>query len=287
MAVPVTSTVSFRVGLVQMCSGRDVAHNLAEASRLIREAAAGGARYVQTPEVTTLIEMDRARLFLTVQPEEGNAALAHFQALARELAIWLHVGSMSVLVGPEKVANRAFLISPQGQVVARYDKIHMFDVTLPGGETYRESRNYQPGDKAVLAELPWGLLGMTICYDLRFPYLYRALAKGGARFIAIPSAFTVPTGEAHWHALIRARAIETQCFIFAAAQAGLHESGRKTYGHSLVVSPWGDIVAEGDGAQTSVILADVDPAAIDEARARVPSLEHDRTFDLVGPASRA
>jgi deaminated glutathione amidase len=186
-----------------------------------------------------------------------------------------------VLVKPDKIANRSFLIKPDGQIAARYDKIHMFDVQLPNGESYRESKNFQPGDRAVLAELPWGRLGLTICYDLRFPTLYRALAKAGASFIAVPSAFTVPTGQAHWHTLLRARAIESQCFIFAAAQAGEHENGRKTFGHSLVISPWGEILAEGDGVHPSVIFADVELEAIAEARRRVPSLEHDRPFEIV------
>ncbi|MGH6816713.1 MAG: carbon-nitrogen hydrolase family protein [Hyphomicrobiaceae bacterium] len=270
----------FRVGLVQMCSGREVARNLAEAGRLIRAAAAGGAHYVQTPEVTTLIERNSARLSEAVEPEAGNAALAHFQALARELGIWLHIGSMAVRASSGKIANRAYLLTPRGAVAARYDKIHMFDVDLPGGERYRESAQFAPGDRAVLAELPWGKIGLTICYDLRFPHLYRALAKAGARLIAIPSAFTVPTGRAHWHTLMRARAIETQCFVLAAAQAGKHDNGRETFGHSLVVAPWGEILAEGDGAEPSAIFADIDMAAVDEARRRVPSLTHDRPFDV-------
>ncbi|MCL4768476.1 MAG: carbon-nitrogen hydrolase family protein [Hyphomicrobiaceae bacterium] len=272
---------SFRVGLVQMCTGRDVARNLAELSRLVREAAAAGAQYIQTPEVSVLMERDRARLLVETRPEEGNPAVAHCRALARELGVWLHLGSMGVLVGPDKIANRSFLFSPEGRIAARYDKIHMFDVELPGGESYRESRNFEPGDKAVLAGLPWGTLGMTVCYDMRFPALYRALAKAGAELIAVPSAFTVPTGQAHWHALLRARAIEAQCFILAAAQAGAHESGRSTYGHSIVVSPWGEVLAEADGVETSVILANVELKAVEEARRRVPSLQHDRPFEVV------
>lgn len=276
-----TGPDGFRVGLVQMCTGRDVARNLADLSRLVREAAAQGAQYIQTPEVSVLMEMDRARLFVETRPEQGNPAIAHCQALARELGIWLHLGSMGILVKPDKIANRSYLFSPDGRIAARYDKIHMFDVELPGGETYRESRNFEPGRQAVLTELPWGTLGMTICYDMRFPQLYRALAKGGARFIAVPSAFTVPTGKAHWHTLLRARAIEAQCFIFAAAQAGEHENGRKTYGHSLVVAPWGEILAEANGVQPSVIIADVELGAIEDARRRVPSLQHDRPFEVV------
>jgi deaminated glutathione amidase len=275
---------TFRAGLVQMTSGRDVAKNLVDASKLIRDAAKAGAQYVQTPEVTTLIERDHARLFVETRPEEGNPALAHFRALARELKIWLHIGSMGIAVSADKIANRSFLISPDGVITARYDKIHMFDVDLAGGESYRESRNFQPGDKAVVADLPWGPLGLTVCYDMRFPVLYRVLAHGGAKFIAVPSAFTVPTGKAHWHALLRARAIETQCFVFAAAQAGTHENGRVTYGHSLIISPWGEILAEGDGDTPAVITADIDVRQVDDARAKVPSLTHDREFTLVHAA---
>jgi predicted amidohydrolase len=272
-------TGTFRVGLVQMCTGRDVEKNLADAGALVREAARQGAQYVQTPEITTLMEMERARLFAAVRPEEGNAAIAHFRALARELGIWLHVGSMGILVGNGKVANRSLLISPGGEIEARCDKIHMFDVELPGGESYRESKNYQAGDAAVLAELPWGTLGLTVCYDLRFPHLYRSLAKAGADFLAIPSAFTRQTGEAHWHVLLRARAIENGCFVFAAAQAGKHESGRETYGHSLIVSPWGEVLAEA-GVEPGVILADIRPGDVQTTRQRIPSLQHDRPFQI-------
>jgi predicted amidohydrolase len=279
MSEPKTGT--FRVGLVQMCTGRDVEKNLSDAGALVRAAVRQGAQYVQTPEITTLMETDRARLFGAVRPEEGNAAVAHFSALARDLGIWLHLGSMGVLVGNGRIANRSLLFSPAGLVEARIDKIHMFDVQLPGGEVYRESKNYQPGDAAVLAELPWGTLGLTVCYDLRFPHLYRALAKAGADFLAIPSSFTRPTGAAHWHVLMRARAIENGCFVFAAAQAGKHEVGRETYGHSLIVSPWGEILAEADGDNPGVIVTDVEVSQVQEARGRVPSLQHDRPFQII------
>jgi predicted amidohydrolase len=272
--------VIFRAGLVQMCSGRDVERNVLDATTHIRAAARGGAHYVQTPEITTLMETDRARLFVAVRPEEGNPVLAHFRALARELKIFLHIGSMGIAVSADRLANRGFLIGPTGAILARYDKIHMFDVQLPGGEVYRESKNYRPGEVAPVVDLPWGPLGMTICYDLRFAYLYRALAKAGARFLAIPSSFTVPTGKAHWHVLMRARAIETGCWVLAAAQAGRHEVGRETYGHSLVVSPWGEVVAEADAVTPGVIFAEIDAAKVDEARGRVPALEHDRAFSV-------
>jgi predicted amidohydrolase len=263
-----------------MCSGRDVERNLRDATALVREAAAGGALYVQTPEVTTLMEFDRERLFAAALPEAGNPAVEHFAALAKELAIWLHIGSMVVRASPDKLANRSFLFSPAGQVAARYDKIHMFDVDLANGESYRESANYAPGGEAVVADLPWGRLGLSICYDLRFPHLYRAMAKAGATFLAVPAAFTRLTGEAHWHTLLKARAIESQCFVFAAAQGGRHEHGRETFGHSLIISPWGQILAEG-AVHPSVIFGDVELGMVEDVRTRVPSLRHDRTFDVV------
>jgi predicted amidohydrolase len=273
------SKASFRVGLVQMCTGRDVERNLADAGALIRAAAGQGAQYVQTPEITTLMEMERGRLFAAIGPEEGNPAVVRFAALAQELGIWLHVGSMAVLLPGGKIANRSLLFSPEGAVEARFDKLHMFDVELPGGESYRESRTYQPGGAGVLAGLPWGTLGITVCYDLRFPHLYRALAKSGADFLAIPSAFTRQTGEAHWHVLVRARAIENGCFVFAAAQTGKHESGRETYGHSLIVAPWGEVIADA-GASTGFVVADVHADEVEKARARIPSLRHDRPFEI-------
>jgi deaminated glutathione amidase len=269
---------AFRAGLVQMCSGRSIENNLRDATVLIRQAATGGAHYIQTPEVTTQIERDRSKQMVETRPEDGSPAVAHFRSLARELKVWLHIGSMAVAVGDGQLANRAILINPQGAVAARYDKIHMFDVQLPGGESYRESKVFRPGTEAVTADLPWGKLGITICYDLRFPALYRALAQAGAEILAIPSAFTKPTGQAHWHTLMRARAIETGCYVIAAAQAGKHESGRETYGHSLVVAPWGDILAEAGGLEPGVIFADIDVAKVAEARNQVPSLQHDREF---------
>jgi predicted amidohydrolase len=251
------------------------------ATDLIRAAARGGALYVQTPEMTTLMELDRARLLAAVQPEEGNAALAHFQNLARELAIWLHIGSMAVLLENGKLANRSFLISPEGRIAARYDKIHMFDVDLGGGESYLESANYQPGRQAVLADLPWGPLGLTICYDLRFPQLYRALARA-RKFLAIH----LPHRAGLDGALTACgRIIESQPW-FAAVQGGAHENGRETFGHSLVVSPWGEILGEG-GVHPTVIVADVDLQLLEEVRRRVPSLQHDRAFDVVCAAKQS
>jgi len=275
------ATNKFRVGLIAMRSGRRPGENLAAALELIRDAKAQGADFVQTPEMTNIMELGR-NLFAAIVPEEEDASLATFRNAARELELFINVGSLALKVSPEKAANRSFLIDPEGEIVARYDKIHMFDVDLPGGESYRESRNYRPGELAVVADLPWGQLGMTICYDLRFPALYRALAEAGASFLSIPSAFTRRTGEAHWHALMRARAIENGCFVFAAAQGGVHENGRETYGHSLVVDPWGRVLAEG-ATEPGVVLADVDPAEVAAARARIPSLQHGRRFEVVTP----
>jgi predicted amidohydrolase len=275
-------SATFNAGLVQMRAGLSPQVNLDAALKLIAEAKSGGADYVLTPEMTNILEVKRERLFAAIAPEETDASLAAFRELARKLDIFLHIGSLAIKLSAEKAANRSFLIDRKGEIVARYDKIHMFDVDLAGGESYRESRNYRPGDIAVAADLPWGRLGLSVCYDLRFPALYRALAEAGASFLAIPSAFTQQTGEAHWHVLNRARAIENGAFVLAAAQGGKHENGRETYGHSLVVDPWGRILAEG-GNEPGVILAEIDPAAVTAARAKVPSLQHGRRFEVIEP----
>src|SRR5262245_3154901 len=270
---------TFRAGLIQMRSGRTPQANLDAARTLIAEAKNAGADYVQTPEMTNIMEVKREVLFAAIVAEENDVCLVAFRELARTHKLYLHVGSLAIKVSHDKAVNRSFLIDPQGEIVARYDKIHMFDVDLANGESYRESRNFRPGDLAVCADLPWGRLGLTVCYDLRFPSLYRALAEAGSSFISIPAAFTKQTGEAHWHVLNRARAIENGCFVLAAAQGGKHENGRETYGHSLVVSPWGDVIAEA-GAEVGVIVADIDPAEVEKARARIPSLRHDRPFEI-------
>jgi predicted amidohydrolase len=277
-----TDNARFRAALVQMRSGRTPQANVDAAAKLIGEAKAAGAQYVQTPEMTNILEVSRERLFATIVAEEKDASLAAFRELARRHAIYLHIGSLALKVSPDKAVNRGFLIDPHGAIAARYDKIHMFDVDLSGGESYRESHSYRPGELAVLADLPWGRLGITICYDLRFPALYRALAEAGASLLAIPAAFTRQTGEAHWHTLVCARAIENGCFVLAAAQGGLHENGRETFGHSLIVDPWGRIVAEG-GSEPGLIAADIDLAEIASARAKIPSLQHGRRFEIVEP----
>ena len=277
-----THGATFKAGLVQMRSGLSPQANLDAAVRLIGEAKSAGADYVQTPEMTNILEVKRERLFAAIALEENDVSLATFRELARKLSIFLHVGSLAIKLLPEKAANRSFLIDRTGDIVARYDKIHMFDVDLAGGESYRESRNYRPGEIAVAADLPWGRLGLSVCYDLRFPSLYRALAEAGCSFLAIPSAFTRQTGEAHWHVLVRARAIENGAFVLAAAQGGAHENGRETFGRSLVVDPWGRVVAEG-GTEPGVIMATIDPAEVTAARAKVPSLQHGRRFEVIEP----
>ena len=273
---------SFRVGLIQMRSGRKPTANLDAAVKLIGEAKGNRADYVQTPEMTNILEVKRESLFAEIVPEDNDNSLSAFRELARKLNLWIHIGSLAIKISPDKAANRAFLIDPDGAIVARYDKIHMFDVDLPNGESYRESRSYAAGESAVIADLPWGRLGITICYDVRFPALHRALAEAGAIFLASPAAFTKQTGEAHWHTLLRARAIENGCFVFAAAQGGVHENGRHTYGHSLVIDPWGEVLAEA-GTEPGVSLADVDVGAVAAARSKIPSLQHGRRFEILKP----
>jgi len=274
--------LSFNAAMIQMRSGLDPAANLAVALDLIDQAKQAGADYVLTPEMTNILAARREQLFAKIVAEEQDVTLAALRDIARKLAIYVHIGSLAIKASPEKAANRSFLIDRRGDVAARYDKIHMFDVDLAGGESYRESNNYRPGELAMLADLPWGRLGLTVCYDLRFPALYRALAEAGASFLAIPSAFTRQTGEAHWHVLQRARAIENGCFVFAAAQGGEHENGRETYGHSLIVDPWGRILAEG-GTEPGVVTAQIELSEVVAARSRIPSLHHGRRFELVEP----
>lgn len=268
---------SFKVACVQLNAAREIAPNIAAASALIRAAKAAGARFILTPENTGMIEPKREQLLEKARPEAEHPALPAFSALAAELGVWLLIGSLQIKLDASTCANRSFLFDDQGRIAARYDKIHMFDVDLKGGESYRESRIFRPGDRAVLADTPWGKVGLTVCYDVRFDYLYRALAQAGASFLTVPAAFTVPTGQAHWHTLLRARAIETGCYVFAPAQCGEHAEGRKTYGHSLIVAPWGEVLADG-GEEPGVITADIDPAKVEEARRMVPALRHDRRF---------
>lgn len=261
-----------------MRSGRDPVANRDAAVALIREAAGLGAHYVQTPEMTSLVDRGRASLFEKVGPEETDITLAGLREVAREKGVVVHVGSIAVRAG-DKIANRAFVIDREGEITARYDKVHLFDVDLPNGESWRESATYTGGDKAVLAETPWGLLGLTICYDVRFPALYRALAEGGASVLSAPACFTRQTGEAHWHVLHRARAIETGSFMISAAQGGKHEDGRETFGHSVIVDPWGRVLADGT-AEPGLVMAEIDLSLVADARARIPALKHGRPFTV-------
>jgi predicted amidohydrolase len=277
-------SAAFTAACIQFTAGPDPEPNLRQVSELIRQARAAGADLIMTPEVSNFIESGRRRRD-KARPEADDPFLAGMRELARETGGWILVGSLvidpagepSADPAEERLANRSFLIDAAGGIVARYDKIHMFDIDLPGGESYRESNAYRPGGSTVVAETPWGRLGMSVCYDVRFPYLYRALAQAGADFLAVPSVFTVPTGRAHWHVLLRARAIENGCFVFAPAQWGEHAGGRRSYGHSLIVDPWGEVLGDG-GEGTGIVTAEIDLERIAKARGMVPSLKHDRGF---------
>jgi deaminated glutathione amidase len=266
-----------KVACVQLRSTDDVNENIATASNLIRNAAKAGAHFIATPENTTLMAADGGAKLEKTVAEADDKAVPAFAALAEELGIWLLVGSLAIKVSATKTANRSYLFDPKGRVEARYDKIHLFDVNLPSGETYRESNTVAPGAEAIVVNLPWARLGLSVCYDLRFPQLYRTLAKAGAEILTVPSAFTETTGKAHWHVLLKSRAIENGCFVVAPAQGGTHANGRKTYGHSLIIGPWGDILAEG-GIDPGVVAAELDLEEVARARARLPSLHHDRPF---------
>jgi predicted amidohydrolase len=271
-------TTTFVAACVQMRSARDVLKNRDDAVALVRRAADEGAHFVQTPEMTSLVERSREALFEKVGPQETDPTIAALREVARERGIVVQIGSVAVKEG-EKIANRAVLIDTDGSIVATYDKVHLFDVDLPNGESWRESNTYTGGERAVLGETPWGLMGLTICYDVRFPALYRALAENGASFLSAPACFTRQTGEAHWTVLHRARAIETGSFMISAAQGGTHEDGRETFGHSIIVDPWGRVLAEGDD-QPGVVLATIDPALVADARGRIPTLRHGRPFTV-------
>jgi predicted amidohydrolase len=266
------------VALIQLRTPADPAAALAHAEPLIHRAAGEGARLIVTPEGTNLLQRDRARMFDILRPAEEDVCVQGLIALAAELRVWLLIGSALVRRADGGAANRAMLVDPEGRVVATYDKIHMFDVDLPTGESVRESEAYKPGAEAVVARTPFGGLGLTICYDMRFPYLYRALAQAGASLIAVPAAFTRPTGEAHWEVLLRARAIETGSFVLAAAQGGRHEDGRGTWGRSLIVGPWGEVLARSDDDEPGVIAARLDLDAAARARQAIPALKNGRAF---------
>jgi deaminated glutathione amidase len=272
-----------RVGLVQLCSSDDPGENAAEAAARVREAASGGAALVLTPEVTNCVSGSRSRQREVLRHEEDDPTLAALREAAAASGAWVLIGSLALLTqdADGRFANRSFLVAPDGGIAARYDKIHMFDVDLEGGENYRESAGFRPGDRAVLAQAAGARIGMTVCYDLRFPHLYRDLAKAGAEILTVPAAFTVLTGRAHWEVLLRARAIETGCFVLAPAQVGAHRvsqgPARRTWGHSLAIAPWGEVIADA-GEAPGIVFADLDLAAVAAARARIPSLAHDRDY---------
>ncbi len=276
-------TGKFVAACVQNCAGADLERNLDDAVALTRDARRAGADFICLAEFFACLDVDDAGLHVGAHAEAEHPALSRFRALARELGAWILLGSLAVRVGANRTRNRSLLIDADGEVVARYDKIHMFDVDLAKGESYRESDLFEAGAAAVTAQLPWGVLGLSVCYDLRFAYLYRSLAQAGASFITIPAAFTKTTGEAHWHVLVRSRAIETGCYVFAPCQHGRHGRAR-TYGHSLIVDPWGEVLADG-GEDRGFVVAEVDPAAVRTARRRIPALEHDRRFTPAAAAA--
>ena len=285
-------TERYRFACVQVNAGDDMAANIDAARGLIESAQAEGATFVGVPENVSMMVFGSKQIRGNARPEDGHPALQAFCDIAARSGIWLLIGSLTVQTGDAdgRVANRSFVIDRSGGIVARYDKIHMFDVDLPNGESYRESKNFRPGAQAVIANTAFGSVGLTICYDLRFAYLYRSLAQHGAQLLTVPAAFTRVTGEVHWHALLRARAIETGCFVVAPAQCGTHPGDRKTFGHSLIVSPWGEVLADG-GSEPGFVIAEIDPAACEKARSMVPALTHDRAFDAapatVSPPVRA
>ena len=270
----------FKAAAVQMRSGTSPERNAADMERLAREAVAQGAIYVQTPEMTGALVRDKDAKQAIFTSEDKDVVVAKARQLARELGIYFHIGSTAILRADGKLANRALLIAPDGETLASYDKIHMFDVDLDNGESWRESSAYEPGTEAGVVDLAGTKLGFAICYDLRFPQLFRTEALGGAAVLSVPAAFTRQTGEAHWHVLLRARAIENGAFVVAAAQGGLHEDGRETYGHSLIIDPWGRILAEADHSEPAVIVAEIDPAQSAAARAKIPNLKNARDFSL-------
>ena len=268
----------FRAALLQMRSGTDIGRNVKTFSTMVREAAANGATYVQSPEMTGALVRDRVALKTMLKEEAADPVVASASELARSLGIHVHVGSTAIAAEGGKVANRAFLFGPDGAKIATYDKIHMFDVDLDNGESWRESATYEPGKCTVIAELPFARLGLAVCYDLRFPQLFRAQALAGADVLTVPAAFTRQTGQAHWHVLLRARAIENGAWVLAAAQGGAHEDGRETFGHSIAIDPWGQVVAEAEGDEPGIVYAQVDPTASVEARKKIPNLRNAREF---------
>ncbi|WP_028748722.1 carbon-nitrogen hydrolase family protein [Rhizobium mesoamericanum] len=272
--------MTFTAAAIQMCSGVDPERNAATMARLVREAVGKGATYVQTPEMTGMLQRDRAAAKPLLRDETSDVVVRTGSELARDLGIFMHVGSTAIAVSDGKLANRGYLFGPDGKILNRYDKIHMFDVDLDNGESWRESAAYRPGSEARVLSLPFAEMGFAICYDVRFPALFRAQAISGAEVMTVPAAFTKQTGEAHWEILLRARAIENGFFVIAAAQAGLHEDGRETYGHSMIVDPWGRILASAGPEGEAIIVADIDTAAVKAARDKIPNLKNGRDFSI-------
>lgn len=269
---------SFSAACVQLRSGKNARENFAAAEVYIRSAAQAGATYVQTPEMSNLLVRHRAELMERISPPEADVFLTNAIALAKDLGIYLHLGSLAVLVANEKVANRAFMIGPNGTILATYDKIHMFDVDLPNGESWRESATYEPGQQSIVVDLPFASVGMAVCYDIRFPDIFRSQARLGANVLTGPAAFTRQTGQAHWHVLQRARAIENGAFVVSAAQGGTHADGRETFGHSLIVDPWGKVIAEAQGDEPGFILSEINIVQSKEARERIPAIANERDY---------
>jgi predicted amidohydrolase len=269
---------ALRVALIQTCTPTTQAAALALDAPLIEAAVAKGAQLIVTPEGSNLLQKNRARMLEVMRPLDDDPYVQGIKALAARHGVWILIGSALVADGSDKAANRAVLIDDRGRVAQTYDKVHMFDVDLPNGDRYRESSLYTPGDAAKIADTPWGPLGLSICYDMRFPHLYRAYGQAGVGMIAVPAAFTRPTGEAHWEVLLRARAIENGAFILAAAQGGVHEDGRETWGHSIAIDPWGRILAQAAGDEPCVVIADIDLDAVARTRQAIPSLRNERVF---------
>ncbi|MGE3477654.1 MAG: carbon-nitrogen hydrolase family protein [Rhodospirillaceae bacterium] len=282
-----TNLTKFKAACIQVNATDDMTANIAAAGKLTRDAVADGANVVLMPENVSMMEWGKDNITAKAMPESEHAALKSFRSLAQELRTWLHCGSLSVKLPDGKIANRTYVVTPEGNIAAKYDKIHMFDVDLGNGEKYVESATFSAGHQAVAVDLPWGRLGLSICYDLRFAHLYRHLAQAGAQFLTIPAAFTQRTGEAHWHVLQRARAIETGCFVFSPAQTGTHAGGRQTYGHALIINPWGEVLADA-GTAPGFISAVIDPAEVARARGRVPAISRDTAFaPAMTPAAAA
>ncbi len=271
----------FRVACVENCAGDSLSENLARIDELIDDAVSHNPQLICLPEFYCLLEESDSAYLSEKYCFEKHPALLHGREMAERINCWVLLGSIPVFVGQNKIKNRSVVLNPLGQIAGTYDKVHLFDVSIKDGQRYEESKTVSPGDRASIVDLPWGACGLTICYDVRFPHLYRNLAQNGAKFITIPAAFTYKTGKAHWHTLVRARAIETGCYVFAPSQCGTRNWGRKTFGHSLIVDPWGEILAEGTGAE-GVITADIKLSTVDKVRNMIPALMHDRVLNFEG-----